>query len=216
MCESLCRPTQYIVRGTFRFHSRLCSASVICQWTLRSGKPPSPSFRHRSKGGATRAADSASAMPRPKVKPQDRQRSVKACDACKASKKRCDARQPCRLCLKKGTPDTCNYTPTSRDRRRRHSQSDISQTNSIAVAAGDFPTGGSIIALPSQRPSVQLSSQPPALLVQHPQVQAVEDDAESETDYVPDSRNSVERTTEQRPALLYNSSGDKGISSSRC
>lgn len=153
-------------------------------------------------------------MPRAKVKPQDRQRSVKACDACKASKKRCDAHQPCRLCLKKGTPDTCNYTPTSRDRRRRQSQSDISRTNSIVVAAGDTPAGFETIrTIPSHRLGLQSSNQRPAYLVQSPQAQAIDDDAESETDYVPDSRDSVERTNEQRPALLYNTSGDKGMRS---
>ncbi|KAG8170321.1 hypothetical protein KVR01_001066 [Diaporthe batatas] len=90
-------------------------------------------------------------MPRPKVKPQDRQRSAKACDACKASKKRCDANQPCRLCVKKGTQDTCTFTPTARDRRSHRSGSKTSQANSIAVAHDvatvDF---GSAIAGPSQ------------------------------------------------------------------
>ncbi|POS77876.1 hypothetical protein DHEL01_v203741 [Diaporthe helianthi] len=89
-------------------------------------------------------------MPRPKVKPQDRQRSAKACDACKASKKRCDGNQPYRLCVKKGAQDTCTFTPTIRDRRSQRSGSKASQANSIAVANDvshmDF---GSVLAGPS-------------------------------------------------------------------
>lgn len=53
-------------------------------------------------------------MPRRPVKPQDRQRVVRACDACKSSKKRCDGNKPCNGCKKKGNSDTCHYTPGRR------------------------------------------------------------------------------------------------------
>ncbi|KAB8239694.1 uncharacterized protein BDW43DRAFT_258899 [Aspergillus alliaceus] len=53
-------------------------------------------------------------MPRPRVKPQDRKRSVRACLACKTSKKRCDGTQPCRTCLKKGIADSCTFSPQRR------------------------------------------------------------------------------------------------------
>jgi hypothetical protein len=49
-------------------------------------------------------------MPRRPVKPQDRQRVVRACDTCKASKKRCDGNQPCSACEKKGAGDACHFT----------------------------------------------------------------------------------------------------------
>ncbi|KAJ4989221.1 hypothetical protein SVAN01_05300 [Stagonosporopsis vannaccii] len=49
-------------------------------------------------------------MPRRPVKPQDRQRVVRACDQCKSSKKRCDGSQPCKPCLKKGYDGICHYT----------------------------------------------------------------------------------------------------------
>lgn len=49
-------------------------------------------------------------MPRRPVKPQDRQRVVRACDQCKASKKRCDGSQPCKPCQKKGYDCECHYT----------------------------------------------------------------------------------------------------------
>ncbi|OHF03077.1 hypothetical protein CORC01_01461 [Colletotrichum orchidophilum] len=41
-------------------------------------------------------------MPRPPVRPEDRKRSTRACTACRATKKRCDAAQPCRPCVKRG------------------------------------------------------------------------------------------------------------------
>lgn len=153
-------------------------------------------------------------MPRPKVKPQDRQRSARACDACKASKKRCDANEPCRLCLKKGTQDTCTYTPTARDRSSRRSEAKSSRANSIAVAtnvsSADFRP---VITTPSQRPRAQFGDQPLASQDAEGD-EVVDEDADSETDYVPDSRNSVERTSQQRPLMLSSSSGDKGIKQS--
>lgn len=150
-------------------------------------------------------------MPRPKVKPQDRQRSAKACDACKASKKRCDANQPCRLCVKKGTQDTCTFTPTARDRRSQRSGSKVSQANSIAVAndvsSVDF---GSVLAGPSQGSAADFGDR--SLTSQDAEGDdIVDEDAGSETDYVPESRQSVERTDQQRPLMLSSSSGDKGI-----
>lgn len=186
-------------------------------------------------------------MPRPKVKPQDRQRSIRACDTCKASKKRCDANQPCRLCLKKGTQDSCVYSPTTRDRRRRHSQSTTSRSevsrahaaaaaSSTITAAAGAAAGGSAVstagsaavvsglvgtAIPSLSSSSSSSQRPrgaahcgrvPAVSssqVPQPQAGGVDEGAESETDF-PDSRNSVERTAQQRSVLLHSSSGDKG------
>ncbi|KAJ0104034.1 hypothetical protein J7T55_009699 [Diaporthe amygdali] len=148
-------------------------------------------------------------MPRPKVKPQDRQRSARACDACKASKKRCDGNQPCRLCLKKGTQDTCTYRPTARGRRSRHSESKSPQASSIAVATDASPAGfRSILTIPAQPPRAQVGDR--SLASQDAEVdEVVDEDADSETDYVPDSRNSVERANQQRPLMLSSSSGDK-------
>jgi hypothetical protein len=171
-------------------------------------------------------------MPRPKVKPQDRQRSAKACDACKASKKRCDANQPCRLCLKKGMQDTCTFTPTARDRRssQRSRSSRSSQPNPIAVDAAaaaaaasadvqvSTPDFGSTIRafVPSvqARTRSQFDDPSNASGSQDAEGDEIEEedpeDADSETDYMPDSRNSVEVTEQQRPLMLSSSSGDKG------
>lgn len=57
-------------------------------------------------------------MPRPKVKPQDRQRSARACLPCKASKIRCDAGTPCGPCLKRERTSACVYLESSRKRQK--------------------------------------------------------------------------------------------------
>ncbi|OBR03339.1 Fungal specific transcription factor domain-containing protein [Colletotrichum higginsianum IMI 349063] len=56
-------------------------------------------------------------MPRPPVRPEDRKRSAKACVACRATKKRCDAAQPCRACVNRGVGALCTYPQQSRNRR---------------------------------------------------------------------------------------------------
>jgi Fungal Zn(2)-Cys(6) binuclear cluster domain len=56
-------------------------------------------------------------MPRPKVRPENRQRSGHACQACKAAKIKCDSRQPCRSCVKRSQAESCTFSGT--DRRRR-------------------------------------------------------------------------------------------------
>jgi hypothetical protein len=79
-------------------------------------------------------------MPRPKVKPQDRRRASKACDACKASKKRCDARLPCLLCVKKGVGSSCSYsaarlqgTPADTQRSAVHRPLSVESSTSLAA-----------------------------------------------------------------------------------
>ncbi|EME81416.1 uncharacterized protein MYCFIDRAFT_140761, partial [Pseudocercospora fijiensis CIRAD86] len=56
-----------------------------------------------------------------KVKPQDRQRSAKACLPCKASKIRCDAASPCGPCLKRERTSACVYLDSSRKRQKTSS-----------------------------------------------------------------------------------------------
>ncbi|PYH84598.1 hypothetical protein BO82DRAFT_381401 [Aspergillus uvarum CBS 121591] len=57
-------------------------------------------------------------MPRPKVRPENRQRACRACIACKASKIRCDARDPCGSCLRRDRGSSCVYSGV--DRRRKN------------------------------------------------------------------------------------------------
>ena len=61
-------------------------------------------------------------MPRPKVKPMDRQRSVRACVSCKRSKIRCDAEHPCAMCKRRGRAEECIYEPAQSRRASRVSQ----------------------------------------------------------------------------------------------
>ncbi|KAK6085228.1 C6 transcription factor [Seiridium cupressi] len=60
-------------------------------------------------------------MPRPRVRPEDRQRSSRACNSCKASKIRCNSQIPCSACLRRKRASSCTYTDI--DRRRRTSTS---------------------------------------------------------------------------------------------
>lgn len=48
-------------------------------------------------------------MPRPRVRPEQRQRSSKACNSCRASKIRCDAQLPCASCIRRDRPGSCTY-----------------------------------------------------------------------------------------------------------
>lgn len=68
-------------------------------------------------------------MPRAKVKPEDRQRSAKACRPCKTSKTRCDAGEPCSACVKRGRIHVCVYpSPSERGQSRRDSTNVDSQS----------------------------------------------------------------------------------------
>ena len=65
-------------------------------------------------------------MPRPKVRPEDRQRAAKACLPCKFSKKRCDAQLPCAHCSRRNNASACTYEDSvyaNRTSRRRASTS---------------------------------------------------------------------------------------------
>ncbi|KAJ5831946.1 hypothetical protein N7474_000257 [Penicillium riverlandense] len=57
-------------------------------------------------------------MPRARVRPENRLRSSRACDLCKASKIRCDSQVPCASCIKRNHPGNCIYSiPPSRRAR---------------------------------------------------------------------------------------------------
>jgi hypothetical protein len=58
-------------------------------------------------------------MPRPKVRPEERQRSCKACLACKSAKIRCDSQSPCASCIRRDRGNSCIYSDVDR-RMRRH------------------------------------------------------------------------------------------------
>jgi hypothetical protein len=86
-------------------------------------------------------------MPRRPVKPQDRQRVVRACDQCKASKKRCDGGQPCKPCQKKGYDCDCHYTAGRRHHPLPQPTSTILQIVSAPNAPPDLEGSGADLAL---------------------------------------------------------------------
>lgn len=55
-------------------------------------------------------------MPRPKVRPENRQRSSKACLPCQASKIRCDSQTPCTSCVRRDRSATCTYAESQKRR----------------------------------------------------------------------------------------------------
>ncbi|KAI1614550.1 hypothetical protein EDD36DRAFT_231214 [Exophiala viscosa] len=79
-------------------------------------------------------------MARPKVRPENRQRAAKACLPCKASKKRCDAQQPCSNCVRRKTISTCHYADESLVRSGRTSTQPANQTDLVRDSRYDTPT----------------------------------------------------------------------------
>lgn len=74
-------------------------------------------------------------MPRLKVRPEHRQRSYRACFACKASKIRCDAQHPCASCLRRDQASSCTYSGID---RRRKGQNNLPHTGSGTKEAQVF------------------------------------------------------------------------------
>jgi hypothetical protein len=76
-------------------------------------------------------------MPRPKVKPENRKRSICACIPCKTSKIRCDAADPCGPCSKRERAGSCVYPANNRStgaRKRRR----------LSTASGPVETDDSL------------------------------------------------------------------------
>lgn len=76
-------------------------------------------------------------MPRPKVRPEDRQRSSKACLPCQASKIRCDSQTPCISCVRRDRSAACTYVETHRRRLPR-----ARRTGEVRFAPFSGPANG--------------------------------------------------------------------------
>jgi len=74
-------------------------------------------------------------MPRPKVRPEDRQRSSKACLPCQASKIRCDSQTPCISCVRRDRSAACTYVETHRQQLPR-----VRRTGEVRWASLSSPT----------------------------------------------------------------------------
>ena len=71
-------------------------------------------------------------MPRPRIRPENRQRAYKACSSCKALKKRCDSQMPCAMCVRRNCASTCSYQHHSAPRPPLHSPpADLNHQRSI-------------------------------------------------------------------------------------
>ncbi|KAK9771621.1 putative Zn(2)-C6 fungal-type domain-containing protein [Seiridium cardinale] len=77
-------------------------------------------------------------MPRPKVRPEDRQRSSRACNSCKASKIRCDSQLPCSACLRRKRASSCTYRDIDRRRRTNASRRADDHDGHIPQSARDI------------------------------------------------------------------------------
>ncbi|KAJ9606220.1 hypothetical protein H2200_009181 [Cladophialophora chaetospira] len=107
-------------------------------------------------------------MPRPKVRLEDRQRSIKACLPCKASKKRCDAQQPCSNCIRRRATSFCHYVEPGYSKHQRKSSQPLSLDLGVALndSVSSAPRAGRLPALPCKSPEetfeyVENSREPP-------------------------------------------------------
>lgn len=140
-------------------------------------------------------------MPRPKVKPQDRQRSARACLPCKASKIRCDAATPCGPCLKRERTSACVYLESSRKRQKTsHQQTSPLPTPSLDDTSPQFEASpgeiGHIQPIQPIDASLSVSNAPTVTATTTP---------------TPEPGHSGSRTTQSR--MLLSSKGEKCISS---
>lgn len=93
-------------------------------------------------------------MPRPKIRPENRVRAYRACDACKTSKTRCDAKSPCANCIKKNRSNRCTYhaASTGRAGRRRLKSrsllSPVADTNHQEEFPHGVPEPEDLISIP--------------------------------------------------------------------
>lgn len=78
-------------------------------------------------------------MPRPKVNPKDRKRSVRACLPCKASKIRCDANSPCNGCRRRGKVASCVYLDPEPSPRRPTAHATASAAETADLPSGAIP-----------------------------------------------------------------------------
>lgn len=103
-------------------------------------------------------------MPRRRPPPDERQRSSKACVACKASKIKCDAQTPCTACEKRGKASLCIYAGI--DGRRSSSKkqsrgSTGSAMNRLLISQAEA-SPVSIILDSTQSTSTATPARPPA------------------------------------------------------
>lgn len=131
-------------------------------------------------------------MPRPKVRPEDRQRSSKACLPCQASKIRCDSQTPCMSCVRRDRSAACIYVETHRRRLPRARRTGEVRFTSFSSPTNGTPASGRARThneLTSRSPEASGGTEPTSSILEAPSVQSPE-------------------CTESR--LLLSSKGEKG------
>jgi hypothetical protein len=132
-------------------------------------------------------------MPRPKVKPENRKRSICACIPCKTSKIRCDAADPCGPCSKRERAGSCVYPANNRStgpRKRRR----------LSTASGPVETDDSL-------PNASLLSQDNDADGQRARRDEAVEGGMSNSSDASESDEPVSCQTEGR--MLFNSKGEK-------
>jgi hypothetical protein len=133
-------------------------------------------------------------MPRPRVRPENRQRSSRACLGCQASKIRCDSQLPCVSCVRRDRASACTYIEPTRRRSHR-----------------SFPyTSGRITRIRSEVYST------PTREERGPVLQDAEYDTSSLVDAEEDQTHEATGISDRSPEstagrLLLSSQGEKGI-----
>lgn len=101
-------------------------------------------------------------MPRPKVLPENRQRSSRACQPCRASKKKCDGSLPCSNCAQRNIRRHCTFGEKKRHFDRHQKQSSISERNASSVPQRELGETG--YPSTSETNNTTLSPDPPSEL----------------------------------------------------
>jgi hypothetical protein len=132
-------------------------------------------------------------MPRPKVRPEDRRRSVRACDTCKHLKKRCDSLLPCTPCTKKGISESCEYS----EKTRRRLERPYSPPQQRSVHKRESRAGSASSHAPSSS-APQANNEPTVF-------EDTRDNTRANT-----RENTPAPYVGQKPVMLFSSTGEKG------
>ncbi|TLS27423.1 hypothetical protein PpBr36_04239 [Pyricularia pennisetigena] len=153
-------------------------------------------------------------MPRPPVRPEDRQRVARACQTCKASKKRCDGIRPCGSCSRKGLGEICRYVPGRRGSSYKARRPAVSGNNRAGGEdVCDNADGPDLTSSPSAVWGSYCESNPEVTRVlpnSNPSRDANGEDGVGGDDAGLDSSNDT-RSSSQQPALMLSSSSGEGV-----
>lgn len=147
-------------------------------------------------------------MPRRPVNPRDRQRVIQACDLCRISKKRCDGRLPCNVCIKKNNDASCHYKAGRREcPTSRNNTNDVLTPNPQVALKNRSNIGG--ILSPNSSWGVREPSSEPLENAGNFSCSAAGQQLSS-SGLDDDTRSSGDEQTEQPPVMLSSTSGEKG------